>query len=314
MLNSFFQNKFPFTYNYFSNLLELVFDKKREFPQALIFEGADTKIQYLFSLELARILNCTENKENNCNCINCKWIKTFSHPAIINVSQIHFKPDGDETKTMISVKQAREIEKTLSLSSDYHRFFIFFSSNEKEYQKNELIEFQNLGYNQEINFSIEPLTFQTFNPAVPNALLKSIEEPPKRTTFIFLTKSKEDILSTIVSRCQVFKLSGKKEKIDFSDIQNIFLNYPQIDYCTAFEISDNILNYIKNNQEEIEKVLNKIILYLTEILKQNINNQNLYLKIKNDINIINTAIKHSRMNMNDKTVLETMMLKIARGY
>ena len=51
MLNSAFENKIPFAYNYFSTLLNLVFENKRKFPQALIFEGADTKTQYLFALE-----------------------------------------------------------------------------------------------------------------------------------------------------------------------------------------------------------------------------------------------------------------------
>ena len=107
MLNYIFENKIPFAYSYFSNLLNLVFEKKRKFPQDLIFEGTDTKTQYLFALELARILNCQKNREQDCDCINCKWIKTHSHPAINNVSQIHFKGDGDESKTVISLRRKK---------------------------------------------------------------------------------------------------------------------------------------------------------------------------------------------------------------
>ena len=61
MINTYFKDKFPFAYNYFSTLLELVKNKQRQFPQALIFEGADTENQYLFALELARILNCKKD-------------------------------------------------------------------------------------------------------------------------------------------------------------------------------------------------------------------------------------------------------------
>ena len=53
MLHSSFKNKFPFVYEYFESLLGFVFDGKRDFPQSIIFEGADTKTQYLFALELA---------------------------------------------------------------------------------------------------------------------------------------------------------------------------------------------------------------------------------------------------------------------
>ena len=185
MLNSIFESKFPFPFRYFNELLKLTFENKRNFPQSLILEGADTKTQYLFALELARILNCEGDKSSTCECINCKWIKTHSHPAINNVSERHFKGEGDESKTVISAKQAREVEKSLMLSSDYHRFFIFFSSKEKEYNPIELTDFQNLNYSTDINFSIEPLSFSTFHSTTPNALLKSIEEPPQRTTFVF---------------------------------------------------------------------------------------------------------------------------------
>ena len=314
MLDVSFKSKFPFVYEYFSNLLELVFDEKRKFPQSLIFEGADTNMQYLFALELARILNCQKNREVNCDCINCKWIKTHSHPAINNVSQIHFKGEGDETKTVISAKQAREIEKNLSLSSDYHRFFIFFSSGEKEYGENELKAFEILGYDTNIGFSIEPITYHTFHQTTPNALLKSIEEPPLKTTFVFLTKSREDILPTIVSRCLVFKLSGAKEVLNYSDILNLISVYPNIKYENAFDISLNIQNYLKETTETLELVLNKILEYLKDLLKQNINNPAVCAKINNDIKIVNDSIKQSKANIADRTILDTLFLRIARGF
>jgi len=311
MLNSIFQNKFPFAYRYFNELLNLVFENKREFPQALILEGAHTKTQYLFALELARILNCQGDKSSSCNCLNCKWIKTHSHPAINNVSEIHFKGEGDESKTVISAKQAREVEKSLALSSDYHRVFIFFSSGEKEYDPFELIDFQNLNYSTNVDFEIKPLTFTTFHPTTPNALLKSIEEPPKRTTFIFLTKSREEILPTIVSRCQCFKLSGLKEKLNYNDILSIIQNYPNIDYKSAFDISDNLQKYLKENNANIELTLNKILEYLKDLMKQN---PTMSVKINQDIKIINESIKQSKANMSDKIILDSMFLRLARGY
>ena len=314
MLDKFFESKFSFSYNYFSGLLELVNQNKREFPQSLIFEGADTITQYLFALELARILNCIGDKSSDCDCINCRWIKSHSHPAVNNVSEMHFKGEGDETKTVISAKQAREIEKNLALSSDYHRFFIFFSSKEKSYDSFELTNFEKLNYDTNINFSIDPITHQTFHPTTPNALLKSIEEPPKRTTFVFLTKSKEDILPTIVSRSQVFKLSGLKEKLNYTDISNLISNYPNIDYKIALDISSNIQNYIKENNEDIELTLNKILEYLKDLMKNNFSNAELVLKINNDIRMVNEAIKHTRANMSDKIVLDSLFLRISRGY
>lgn len=314
-MNGYFKNKFPFAFQYFSSLIEAVKSGKKKFPQGLIFEGNDTKNQYLFALELARLLNCQKSGEDNCNCINCKWIKSFSHPAINNVSEIHFKGDGDESKTVISVKQARQIESSLTVSSDYHRFFIFFSSSACEYTESELVEFKMLGYETNINFSFKPLTYDTFHPTTLNALLKSVEEPPDRVTFVFLTKSKEDILQTIVSRCFTIKLNSRKEKKSIFNISDIISEYPNIDYIQALETADKLQSLTEQNPSlNSEIVLNEFIEYLKNMMLENLENNLLCKKIKKDIDIINKAIKAGNANVSNKIVLETMMLKIARGY
>ncbi len=307
MINEIFKIKFPFVYNYFSEILKAKASGEREFPQSIILESMDCFDSYYFALELARVLNCMGDKTPNCNCTNCKWIKSYTHPAINNVSQIHFKPDGDDTKIKISVTQAREIEKVLTLSSDYHRFFIFFSSKKDEIQSNKY------GFD-DIDFSIEPVNMKILNKESANALLKSIEEPPKNTTFVFLVKSREDILPTIVSRSQVFKLSVIPEILNYQDIMPYLSNYFELDYLSAIELSENILNHISTNNFDSELVLNKIIAYLTDILKANINNIALSEKINRDIGFISEAIKHTRANMQDKIILEALFLKIVRGY
>lgn len=305
MINKLFKIKFPFAYEYFSKLLEN--DNIYRFPQSIILEGSDTFNSFYFALELSRILNCKKDKNNICTCPDCKWIKTYSHPAVSLVSQIHSKPDGDETKTQISTKQIREIEKSLTLSSDYHRFFIFFSSQKDEIKDNEF------GYSK-IDFSIEPLNIQVFNTSSANALLKSVEEPPENTTFIFLAKSREDILSTIVSRSQVFKLSGKINTLKYDDILTYMNGYFNLDYINALNLADNLLNHKAENDISLELILNKMIAYLSDILKQNIDNSSIYNKINKDISFISESIKHLRSSMSDKIVLEALMLKITRGY
>ena len=315
MLNPFFEEKFPFVYNYFSTLLDFCSNGKRNFPQALIFEGQDTVSQYLFALELARVLNCQKNGETDCSCTNCRWIRSHQHPCVSNVSQIHYKGDDDATKKVISVAQAKKIESDLMFGSDYHRFYIFFSSLKKEYQEDELKEFRELSYSDDINFAIEPLSFKTFHPACPNALLKSVEEPPKNTTFIFLTTSRENILSTIASRCLIFKFEGKRILKERNDLINqIFSKYPKIDYVEALEISSKLQQYLKENYLPIVKVLDMILDYFSEILNSNNQNNGLYLKIKNDIHFVSEAQKQAQSNIQDGIILDTLLLKIARGY
>jgi DNA polymerase III gamma/tau subunit len=177
-----------------------------------------------------------------------------------------------------------------------------------------LFNFKAFGYSDEIDYSIEPLAHSTFHNATLNALLKSVEEPPENTTFVFLVKSKEDILPTIVSRCLVFKLSSGKNELNYNSILNIIAKYPNIQNQDVYEMLENIENYLVQNQITLEEFLNMFLVYLKDLLLNNSSNSDLAQKIGNDIKIINQAIKHSRANIQNKHVIECMLLRLARGF
>lgn len=56
-------------------------------------------------------------------------------------------------------------------------------------------------------------TAQNLNVSAQNALLKILEEPPKKAIIILVAENEQELLPTIVSRCQVkrFKLLAEKE-------------------------------------------------------------------------------------------------------
>ena len=212
LIHPLLKEKYPFVSKYFETLIENDVDK---FPQSIVFEGLDIIGQYMFSTELARVLNCTESdKSPDCSCINCAWIRDVKHPSVNIVSPINFKDDA--SKTVISINQAKKVISSLRETSDYHRVFIFCDARVKERSAAEsasVKEFEPLGFGYpEENWTPMSLNFKVFKAEASNSLLKSIEEPPKRTTFIFLTKNREDLISTIVSRSVVFKLSAPKPK------------------------------------------------------------------------------------------------------
>ena len=60
-----------------------------------------------------------------------------------------------------------------------------------------------------------------------NALLKTLEEPPKNVKFFFATTEPHKIPPTIISRCQRFNLSGIPEKDLVEKLKKI---------CTALSI------------------------------------------------------------------------------
>ena len=307
-------NAFSLTSKYFNLIFENNLEK---FPQAIVFEGLDAYAQCFYALELARILNCTGTKDENCECLNCRWIRENKHPAINFVSQIHFKPSDDDSKTTISTKQAKEIEKSLRETSDYHRFFIFFDAKnapQDELQKKSIQMYSPKGYNifPDEDWVLNHINSKTFNPASINVLLKSVEEPPKRTTFVFLTKNRSDLLNTIVSRSQVFKLPSLCAKNDVSYIKNFIGNYPKISYASAFDLSLDVQNYLRENEIVSEVFLDDMFLYFINMLKLNLN-EPLYSKISQDITYISDAKRQLLASINIKIVLEALYLKFARS-
>ena len=51
------------------------------------------------------------------------------------------------------------------------------------------------------------------NIATSNKLLKLLEEPPQKTVFLLITENRDDIMQTILSRCQVLDFKGLPESV-----------------------------------------------------------------------------------------------------
>lgn len=51
------------------------------------------------------------------------------------------------------------------------------------------------------------------NTATANKLLKLLEEPPQKTVFLLITENQDDIMQTILSRCQVLDFQGLPESV-----------------------------------------------------------------------------------------------------
>ena len=66
------EEKYPFLVNYFKTGIN---SDKHNIAHCILFYGTDLDAQYELALEIARLLNCSNNRENNCDCINCNWIR-----------------------------------------------------------------------------------------------------------------------------------------------------------------------------------------------------------------------------------------------
>lgn len=308
MINKILKEKFPYVSKYFETLIK---EDIERFPQSIVFEGLDTIGQYMFSMELARILNCEKDKEESCGCINCSWIKSIKHPAVNIVSPINFKDDA--SKTVISISQAKKITSSLSETSDYHRFFIFCDAKIKTPDAAEAVRIENYketGFDfPEENWVPSPVTTKIFKAEASNSLLKSIEEPPKRVTFIFLTKNKEDLISTIVSRSNVFKLTGEglliKNTGICNEIENLIPNYPNLSIEDAITYASEIESHLKTNEIDIFSFLNDFQNHILNLIKQTGNTA-----LEGHIKLLERAKRRLNSSMGPKVVLESLFLDI----
>lgn len=306
MINQIFKN--TFVYNYFSILL----NSDKRFPQSIIFEGFDTIMQYFFSLELARILNCTGDRTPSCSCTNCNWIRENRHPAVVNVTPVDFKEDG--TKTVISVKQIEKVTSLILETSDYHRFFIFSNAKTSKIQENEqkqLSKYLNAGFkiNKE-DWLPAPINKKILQEEASNALLKSTEEAPNKVTFVFLANSREDIISTIVSRSLVFKTPVSIEKSQIN-ISSFFKNYPDLPISDAMKTSTEILSYIEENGLSHIEFLDSAEEFFVNLLRQNAKNNQIFNLISSDIKKVQLAKKHLAATITPNNTFENLFISIS---
>ena len=125
--------------------------------------------------------------------------------------------------------------------------------------------------------------------AASNALLKTIEEPPKRVVFILATTNPERVINTIQSRCQ---------KFDFKRISSntIFHNLSDIANKESIKFEDQALKLIakrsNGGMRDAQSLLDQLSLLPNGVTTKNV--QNLLGEVsENDLtNLINALINN----------------------
>lgn len=285
-MNSDITTKYPFLMKYFNNGIN---STGKNIAHCILFYGSDIQAQYDLALEIARMLNCSGTHTPDCQCLNCRWIRENNHPAVLTISKVDNKPSDDNSKTVISIEQARMIKNDLLVTSDYHRVLIFCDKDK---------EGNVAGLNQ-LNFQADSA----------NALLKTFEEPPSNTTFFFLTKDKSDMITTVVSRAQCFYVpSMLEEDRNYSLVKDAMEGYLELERNEVLDFNDKILDLAKmvDPQEVFAQMQN----YIESLLRANIDNLALKVKLISDLKAIEKAKDENRLNINIQTIVETLSFKM----
>ena len=140
---------------------------------AYLFCGPPGLGRRTLALRLAQALNCTKPIAAGVpcgQCRDCKQIEAMQHPDM-NVIQ------ADSEGGTLKVDQVREVQHALSL---------------KPYQAKYRVALF--------------LRFQEANDNAANALLKTLEEAPAHAILLLTADTPEQLLPTIVSRCEILRL------------------------------------------------------------------------------------------------------------
>ncbi|MDD3238090.1 MAG: hypothetical protein PHV37_08355 [Candidatus Gastranaerophilales bacterium] len=318
-MNEFLKKRYSYLANFFEMALS---ENNKSVANSIIFYGMDVLSQYYMALSLAKQLNCTGDKTDDCSCVNCSWIRDNKHPAVTTVSKINNKTDS--SKTVISSEQVEQVMDLLMNTSPYHRVFIFCDAEYKELsdeEKTHINEFKALNLSlpdsetEGMKWYPSGITKACFQDVAANSLLKSIEEPPENVTFIFLTADKEDLISTIISRSQSFFVpSFKKEKFETEFLLDWFADYPNFPVDNSLRFSKRMLEYQNSNGYKPQYILDCIEYYLVQIIKSNIDNKQLFSKIMNDIQKIQDSKKMLNSYVKDQTVFEDLAFYFAKSH
>lgn len=133
-----------------------------------------------------------------------------------------------------------------------------------------------------------------------NALLKTIEEPPKGVFIILLSESLELLLDTIKSRCQVYKLTPLNKEHMLKFIKRINITQEE-SILSALAYAEGIPGRAEKiiNDENLDNLRNLIINLFNEVIDKNINcivkYEEKFEKFKNEkdetLNLISSFIR-----------------------
>ena len=255
---------------------------KNKLANSYIFVGKSVNDLTLFAVNLAKILNCEKNKSTYSfpcgTCISCKWIEKNEHPQAFKI----ITTDSESKKDQIKIDTIRELLKDLLTTSQFFRVIFFQKSN-----------------------------LQSLTSECCNLLLKTVEETPGRTVFIFGNNTRNDILPTILSRSQIIYFTNKtnlleevliNKSINIADksLQNCFSK----DMPSVFEKTNKTQKFITENEINLKDYLSALAAANYEKIKYT--SPKLYCCLYESLN---TSYLKYNCFMQPKIILEDLFLQ-----
>ncbi len=177
-------------------------------PHAYLFYGPDSTGKKRLARELAKALNCTEQGPSDAcdRCPSCTKIEQNIHPDFFLLAPSKSTPTAREA--IIKIEAVRDLQSKLG--------YLPYEGRTKV----------------AIIDSVEKMNLQACN-----SFLKTLEEPPSSTVLILITARPNQLLPTLVSRCQGIRF----HPLPPESIKEILLSQTEAEDMDAAEIELRVL-------------------------------------------------------------------------
>lgn len=280
--------------------------KNNKYSHAYLFEANGNPDAFSLVLSFAKSLLCPHSYTNSNNCKDCSICHRIDNNIFSDLKII--EPDG----LWIKKEQLDELQKDFSVKS--------IESNKRVYIINNA---------------------ERLNTQAANSILKFIEEPEEGIIAILVTNNIYQLLSTIVSRCQIISLTKQQEKkslnIDIKEdlnthlqIINNFVKYLETEKINTIIMSNKLWHEFYKERKDYINGFELLLIYYKDILNYKLNrNLELFndylddLKIISNNNTFNSLIykinkiislkEHIKVNANQNLLLDKLIIEITRG-
>jgi len=271
-----------------------------------------------------------ELQKEKFNLMLDKYIKKdkINHAYLIETNSSNRIELANELVNRISAL-SNEDETNLNLNSDLK----IIKENGQTIKKETILELKESFmtksiYNKNRIYIIEEA--EKLNDSAANTLLKFLEEPEYGIIAILITSNRNQVINTIVSRCQILRcmfISGQAEMFDEEFSKKIFdftfLLEEKKEEAIAY-LNDYYNDYLVD-RNEVEKFLKALLYLYSDVLHYNLNLELEYFykykenikkissynnleDLKNKINAIKICIERENFNVNIKLLLDKLII------
>jgi DNA polymerase III subunit delta' len=328
--------------NRVKSILKGIISNKR-LPNAFLFFGNEGIGKDAVAIQIAKILNCSavnitgDNKLikddiDSCDeCENCLKFNKLRHP---NLKMVFALPRGKNEKDhddapldKLTGSEIEEIKDEIHKKSlnYYHRINVTGAREIRIISLREVKKLSSLSTTEGYYKVFLITNADELNTEAANSFLKLLEEPPEKTLFILTTSRKENILPTIVSRCQDLYFDdlsmeeiehGLKTFFKFDEKKSRMLaQLSGGSFSRALKLTDDSFNEMRNNvvsflrlilsnkfkeiYDEIDNILNEKDKIKTQIFLS------MLLLWMRDLFLVREGLSEKIVNMDQKDSLES---------